>query len=568
MSDPRALPTLYRIASLVGRDVEPRDALTTILAAAIETLGARSGTISLLNPDTGRLEIEVEQGLDLKRDELALRPGQGVTGWVAFHGRPLLVPDVAADPRYVRVRADIRSELAVPMTDAVTGQVLGVINVDSDRLAGFSEDDLGLAVRIATEGGAVMQRLWQLKHLQVKARQFESLIGIGQSLVTKLEPQELFDTVTRDARQIMQARACALYLHEGAENSLQLVSYSGPRPLLVANDPLPLSSCLLASVARTRKQVEFANVQAREFLDLADVPRDEGLRSLLASPMFDENEVIGVLALFTDHVHRFNNDEKQLLGALASMGAVALQNSRLYARVFQSEASLRKNEQLITLGLLAAEIAHEIRNPLTVLKLLFGHLDVDFPEGDPRRTDIRVIGEKLDQLEAIVSRVLTFAKAPANLHSRWDVAEIIDDTLVLVRLKLAQAKIQLAYDPPAAPLIVDVHKGQLQQVLLNLLINATQAMPAGGTINVSCGVEERDGSGPLAYIDISDTGSGIPAELQGHIFDSFLTGRPDGTGLGLAIAKRILVGHHGDIQLRATGREGTTLRVVLPLAAR
>jgi signal transduction histidine kinase len=564
-SDPRAYQALYRIASLVGRPDEPREALDTILTTAIEQFRAVSGSISLLNPDTGKLEIEVAHGLGVELNEVSLRLGQGITGWVAFYGRPLLVPDVAADPRYVRIRPDVRSEMAVPILDAGSGQVLGVINLDSDQPSAFTANDLALFVRIAAEASAVMQRLWQLAHLQTKARQLESLIGIGQSLVTKLEPQELFDTVTRDARRIMQGQACALYLHEAPQAGVRLVSYAGPTPLPLPHGLLPLHSCLVGSVVHTRKQVEFPNVQAPEFLDVIDLPRDDSLRSILAAPMVYESEVFGVLAVFTGRIHRFNNDEKQLLGALASLGTVALQNARLYARVFQSEASLRKNEQLTTLGLLAAEIAHEIRNPLTVLKLLFGYLNLDFPEGDPRRTDVRVIGEKLDQLEAIVSRVLNFAKAPSSLHSRWNVADIIDDTLVLIRLKLAQGKIQLHYQPPPGPLIVDVHKGQLQQVLLNLLINATQAMPTGGAISLTCSTDARDGH-PQLNIDVTDTGPGIATELRDHIFDSFLSGRPDGTGLGLAIAKRILVSHHGDIHVRATGPEGTTIRITLPLA--
>jgi len=285
---------------------------------------------------------------------------------------------------------------------------------------------------------------------------------------------------------------------------------------------------------------------------------------MLAAPVLYENEVIGVLAVFTDHVHRFNNDEKRLLAALASLGAVALQNSRLYSRVFQSEESLRKNEQLTTLGLLAAEIAHEIRNPLTVIKLLFGYLDLDFPADDPRRTDVRVISEKLDQLEAIVSRVLNFAKAPSSIHSRWALADMVGDTIVLIRLKLAQSKIHLRFEPPPRPLVVDVQKGQIQQVLLNLLINSTQAMNDGGTIVVKCSTEKR-GDAEFALIDISDTGRGIPEELRAHIFDSFLSGRADGTGLGLAIAKRILLSHHGDITLLDSGPEGTTMRIALPL---
>jgi signal transduction histidine kinase len=285
---------------------------------------------------------------------------------------------------------------------------------------------------------------------------------------------------------------------------------------------------------------------------------------VLATPLIFEGEVLGVLAVFTDRTHRFDNDEKRLCAALASLGAVALQNSRLYARVFQSEDVLRKNERLTTLGLLAAEIAHEIRNPLTVLKLLLGGLGLDFPDNDPRHTDVRVIGEKLDQLEAIVSRVLNFAKAPASLHSRWSLTDIVTDTLVLVRLKLAQSKVSLSFEPPRRAVFVDAHKGQIQQVVLNLLLNATHAMPDGGTITVTVTPEDRPGM-HVAHIDISDTGHGVPDAIRERIFDSFLSGRPDGTGLGLAIAKRILVSHHGDILLLKTSSAGTTMRITLPM---
>jgi signal transduction histidine kinase len=217
------------------------------------------------------------------------------------------------------------------------------------------------------------------------------------------------------------------------------------------------------------------------------------------------------------------------------------------------------------LGLIAAEIAHEIRNPLTVLKLLQGGLGHDFAEGDPRRTDLRVIGEKLDQLETIVTRVLHFGRAPASLHTRHSLADIIDDTLVLVRLKLAQAKVQVHFEAPAQPTFVSGHKGQLQQVLLNLFINAIEAMPEGGEISLVPAVAMGP-AGPTVTLLFTDTGTGVPDALRERLFDSFLSGRPDGTGLGLAIVKRLLASHNGDIVLAATGPGGTTFRLTLPLA--
>ncbi|MCF3649758.1 GAF domain-containing protein [Synoicihabitans lomoniglobus] len=565
-ADPRTLPALYRISTLAGRRDEPRQILHAILKIVIDALGAVSGDISLLNPDTGKLEIEIaDKGDGTPNESLSLRLGQGITGWVAFHGRPQLVMDVERDPRYVRVRENVRTEMVTPMIGA-NSQVMGVINVDGDRVGGFNDMDLELMLALTAEATTVMERHWELLNLRGKERQLSTLISIGQTLVSKFEPQELFESMTRDARTITNSRACALYLHDAEAQTARLVAFDGPESTQLPHEELPLDTCLVSSAIHTKRSVEFSDIQSPEFVDVIDLPREPNLRSMLATPMAIEQEIIGVLVVFTSVVHRFNNDEKRLARALTSLGAVALQNSRLYARVFQSEATLRKNEQLTTLGLLAAEIAHEIRNPLTVLKLLFSTLRLDYPEGDPRKTDVRVITEKLDQLEAIVSRVLNFAKAPSSLHSRWNVSDIIEDTLVLIRLKLTQGKIQLNYDAPEQSLIVDVHKGQLQQVLLNLLINATQVMPDGGRITLSVTAEHPPEGDRLVRIDVSDTGPGIPAEMRDRIFDSFLSGRPDGTGLGLAIAKRILASHHGDIDLRASGPEGTTMSIILPLA--
>lgn len=566
-NDPRTLPALYQICSLARRRETPRVLLGEILDIVIQAIGGDSGDISLLNPDTGRLEIEVARGLENEADrELALRLGQGITGWVAFHGRPQVVQDVTVDSRYVCVRSRVRAELVTPMI-GVNGQVMGVINIDANRPQAFSDADLELQLKLTVEATQVMERHWELKNLHGKARQLETLISIGQSVVTKLEPQELFDSVAHDARLITNTMACAIFLHDAEEGTIRLTAADGLAPETLPEGELSRDSCLVASAIHTRKQVEFSNIQAPEFNDVIDLPRQSNLRSILAAPMLVESEVIGVITIFTGQVHRFNNDEKRLLAALASMTAVAVQNARLYARVFQSESTLRKNEQLTTLGLLAAEIAHEIRNPLTVLKLLFGTLNLDFPNEDPRKTDVRVITEKLDQLEAIVSRVLNFAKAPTSLHSRWDVGEIMEDTLVLIRLKLAQSKIRLSFDPPAPhSFVVDVHKGQLQQVLLNLLLNATQVMPEGGEIAIRIQRADREDGRPGVRVDITDTGPGIPNNLQDRIFDSFLSGRPDGTGLGLAIAKRILVSHHGDLVLRETSPAGTTISLLLPLA--
>ena len=563
MTEEAELKALHAISSLASGTDDPSVATRAILAVASRALASDSGIVAFQNPETGKLEIEAELGLP-PEVERSFAPGQGVPGWVAWHAKPALVPDSSADLRSRPIRPETQCEMAAPMLTS-DGNVLGVLALDRNAAGSYGPGDLEGLVKLAEAAARVLRRLWELRHLQGKERQLEALIATGQALVGKLEQRELFDTLTRDASAMMQAKACAFFLFEPGTTSLRLVSFRGDAGTLTPEGDLPLRSCLSASAVRTRKPVTFVNIQSPEFFDLLDLPRDPGLRSVIATPMLFEGEVLGVLVVFTDRTRVFDNDEKRLCSALASLGAVALQNARLYSRVFMSEESLRKNERLTMLGLLAAEIAHEIRNPLTVLKLLHGGMGLNFAEGDPRRTDVRVIGEKLDQLESIVTRVLNFAKAPTSLHSRHQVAEIVADTLVLVRLKLAQSNIHVSFEPPPQSVVVEGHKGQLQQVILNLIINSMQAMPEGGEIGLRLATDAREPGGH-AVLEVTDTGTGIPDAIRGRIFDSFLTGRPDGTGLGLAIAKRVLLGHNGDIELVSSSHAGTTLRITIPLA--
>ena len=245
-----------------------------------------------------------------------------------------------------------------------------------------------------------------------------------------------------------------------------------------------------AAAIRTKRQVEFPNITTPDYLGLKDAPQRDDVVSCLSTPMIYEDRVIGLINIFTRTRHRFPNDEKRLLQAFASLSAAAAQNANLYARVFNSEDLLRKSERLTTLGLLSAEIAHEIRNPLTVIKLLFGSLGLQYDEADPRNKDTQIIIEKINQLEEIVSKVLSFGKAPEDLHTVWSIDELVQDTLLLVRLKMQQHRIVLNHKKTNAPIMVNASKGQLQQVFLNLIINAAEAMPNGGTLTIYSIVEE------------------------------------------------------------------------------
>jgi len=555
----RVVNSLYRISSLVSNTDDPRRALEIVLDEIVFALNPASASIALVNPDTQRLELEVSRDLPdpSGADNLAL--GRGITGWTAMHGRSLVVPDVREEPRYVSARENIYSEMAVPMEER--GAVIGVVNVDSETPGAFGEDSLKVLTLLTNEASRVVSRLWLIRQLRTKANQLESLVNTGQRLVSKLELDDLLEGVAREARQLMQSDVCALFLLNPDGASLRLHSMIGPEGPMGYDEDLSIDDSSVGAAIQHRKQVEVNDLLFTEEHHFVRVIREEGLVSMLSSPIVFDDDVIGVLNVYTKRPHRFNNDERKVFATLASLGAVAIQNVRLYARIFATEESLRRNEQLTTLGMLSAEIAHEIRNPLTVIKLLFDSLHLDFGD-DPRQGDVAMIREKLGHLEAIVTRVLRFGRSREELQARYDLNELVDETLRLVRLKLRQQKIAIDRDVQSDAIMVHVNKGQIEQVLLNLVLNATQAMDEGGAIRI----ETRARNDGFADVFIRDNGPGMAEATRSELFESFLSQRPDGTGLGLSISKRILRAHRGDIELVESTAQGTTFRFWLPRA--
>jgi signal transduction histidine kinase len=365
----------------------------------------------------------------------------------------------------------------------------------------------------------------------------------------------------------MPCRLCAVFLLNADGKTLRLAALAGQKD--GPPDPMPdlvLADSVLGSAIRHKKQVEVFSLVHTEEHHFTQLLPGGALVSLLVTPIVVDDHAIGALNVYTERHHRFNNDERRIFSTLANLCAVAVQNADLYTRVFASEESLRKNERLTTLGLIAAEIAHEIRNPLTVITLLLDTMDLRFPDDDVRAQDLTVIREKLGHLGEIVERVLGFSKSGTTLQARWSLGAVIEETLRLLRLKLEQSKIVVQFHPPASPLLVDAHKGQLQQVLLNLILNAVQAMPQGGKLLIDLRAEIKDHA-HLAVVTIRDHGPGVPPSLRACIFESFLTARKDGTGLGLAICKRILRDHRGDIELVETPADkGATFKFWLPSA--
>lgn len=562
-----AIEALYRVSQTLHQTADPRVALDAVLTEVCGLFPGTMASAELLNPDTNQLETEASLGYPEGQALTGLKLGQGLTGWAGLHGKAVRSNDVLADPRYFAVCPETRSELVVPMVSE-TGALLGVLNVESlqpNAFAPWHEQVLSL---LAAETARVLGRLWQLAHLRRTANHLEALIDIARNLVTKRELGDLLQTVVTRAREIIPCRLSVIFLRQPHSQDLVLSASHGPDGPLPDSETISLADSAIGTAFRRRKTIEVFDLPKTEEHHFPHHIQAEGLVSMLACPIEFEGEAIGVLNVYTDYPHRFDDAEKRIFETLASLSAAAILNARLYQRIFNSEEVLRRSERLTTLGLLSAEIAHEIRNPLTVIQLLIDGLGLDFHDNDPRQRDMIIIHEKIEQLNSIVSRVLDFGKSQQEIHSRFDLNKLVGDTLHLVRLKLLQSGIELNFAlPPGPSPTVDVNKGQIQQAILNLLINASEALPRGGRIDVSTTIEPSEDRS-WAVIRVTDNGPGIDPGIQDAIFESFLTSRPSGTGLGLSIVKQIIKSHKGRVEVEQTGPDGTTMRIALPLATR
>jgi signal transduction histidine kinase len=241
-------------------------------------------------------------------------------------------------------------------------------------------------------------------------------------------------------------------------------------------------------------------------------------------------------------------------------GEVAEMRSRLSA----SQRRLLDAEKLASVGKLAASVAHEIRSPLTSLRLRV--FSVQRALGDShRQRDFQLISEEITRLDSIVGSFLEFSRPRDPAPQRCDIHALLDRTAELLAYKLEATNVSIErQDDPSLPEVF-ADPQQMKQVLMNLLNNAIEALRGGGKIHLAtcCG---KDAKGlDIVRVLVQDSGPGIPREVQESIFDPFFGTKEEGTGLGLWIARRIMTEHGGGIDLKQSTASGTTFSLWLPV---
>jgi len=267
------------------------------------------------------------------------------------------------------------------------------------------------------------------------------------------------------------------------------------------------------------------------------------------------------VASVREGLHRLEDDfHYRLPETRGDFGQIASAINQMTARRTALETELRRQDRLAALGKAVAGVAHEVRNPLNSIKLTLELLGRRMKRGRASPEDIAGAIREVDRLDQIVARLLAFGRPALTDRHLQPLRPLLDQAVNMAREHAHQQGVRIETEAGSSEDIsADVDGPQIQQVLINLLLNAIEASPPGAVVKLELARTRRH-----AVITVTDHGAGIPEQARPHIFDVYFTTKPDGVGLGLSVSREIVMTHGGTIDFES-GAGGTSFRVALPI---
>jgi len=569
----RELALLNRAGQALNSTLDPDQVLVTVLEEVRRVLNVVACSIWLIDPRTS--ELVCRQVTDPQSEIVRgwrLAPGQGIAGWVAQHNSNLIVPDVRSDGRHFadidrQTGLAVRSILSVPLR--VKLSVIGVLQVVDTEVGRFSDTDLALAESLAASAATAIENAHLYTTMRSYADKLVVLHQIGQAVVSVLDFSTVVHTTLTQVQRLFQAKSTSFLQFDSASGELSFVqALVGTTPIKVPVRLQPGEG--IAGWALERGQpVLVEDAQSDPRLSKR-VKQHLGIQrhALMAVPLMTRERTIGVIEVVGSGPGVYTRNELSTLQVVTSTVTVALENALLYSELKtllrereETQTRLIQSAKMAAIGELAAGVAHELNNPLATILLCAELLLQDVAPGDLNREDLKTIIRQACRARDIVRNLLDFSRQTEFYQEQSNINEVTQRTLALVHQQLQNNDIAVEEHYAADLPLLLLDEGRVKQVLLNLIINAMQAMPQGGTLTVS---SERVGN--KVVVQIADTGVGIPAEYLSRIFDPFFTTKPvgQGTGLGLSVSLGIIEEHGGRIEVESRVGEGSTFTVWLP----
>lgn len=394
-------------------------------------------------------------------------------------------------------------------------------------------------------------------------QKFDSLQALSvfqHTIIQVLDQKKILTNLRAVLGDALQAEFVTVYLCQPAANTYADPQGEAP-PFVLGEDFPPALMNRQEPIVREEVMLEENDAEASLLTALMTERKAE-----ICVPLSAQERLIGFFLLGRKRNRDvFSAEDLQLLATLGAEVAVALENARLYEELRNSQVMLARADRLAAVGTLAAGIAHEIRNPLVAVQTFVQLLPEQIDDPEFRTTFLDLTNSELARVSTLINDLMTFAcPSPATL----DEAQVNDLAEQIVRLLTGQAKnrdvtLIAQFAPEMPPVVVD--QGQIKQVFMNLVLNAMQATPAGGTVTIATSLAREADGQTWCVIEVQDTGSGIPPDQKEQIFDPFFTTKETGVGLGLFITHQIIEEHGGSIHVESEVGKGTRFLIRLPM---
>jgi PAS domain S-box-containing protein len=565
------LQVLAEVARFVAQPVPPSP--EAFLERVAGLLSADAALLFLQEKPDAPLSLSVQVGLSKEEADRASLSQGGFLGERAMKSEYGKVSD-QGEEQGLREASGGRFGSGVAVRITRGGRVCGSLQLLRASGKLFQRADLRL---LGTLVELLVTLLEQHRLRAESARQLSEtrlLLDLARTTAGVLDSASILDVAADFLVRLLDVSNCYILLYDDQAKLLRGAASSAKHRDFFRTVTIPLDSdSLAAHVARTLQPIAIADMENTPGGHNDELARRFEEKAVLGLPLTSRDDLIGVvIADDTRGPRLFGPELIELAEATCGQLALSIANARLYESLWMSYAELAaaraemvKRERLAALGELSAIVAHEVRNPLGVIynavTTLRRLLKV---EGDAALL-LNILSEESDRLNRMVADLLDFTRPRDLILQPEDVSKVLMDALEAARVqggpdaKTVSFVVEVQTDLPP----VHMDRRQIRQALLNVAVNALQAMPQGGKVRVRCRRELHD-KRDYVRIDISDQGMGIPPELLHRVFEPFFTTKAQGTGLGLAVVRRILDEHRGETSVDSAPGSGTTFTIRLP----
>lgn len=570
-----ALAALLDVHAQIGADVPTERVLASIAETAMRLLEVDNGGFRLVDGDelvTAGLAGTAPETMSRSR----LKIGESFSGRVVAEGRTLRGPadrwQVLPEHRVPADRLGYTHHLGVPLR--VGERIIGVFAFRARRP--FSLRDERLAEVFANQAAIAIEKARLAQQMREQAERMAALAAFGRVLSSTLDPMRVGQEAADSIRALLGARASALYRLDLSTGDLVAVAVSGAvRETLRPGAIFPQGTGVIGLALRDGAPVATPDVFDDPRITLSpDIRRgiaDAGYRAVLAVPLVVRDQLIGALGVGDVLGRAFTAEDVRVAQAFADHAALSIENARLYADVEAklqqletTQAQLLQAGKLAAVGQLVSGVAHELNNPLMVVA---GEAELLARLGDDGRLAERVRAIHRGAMRAahIVRELQTFVRPQPRAIAPLDVSAVVERVVALRAEGLRVGGITLVREiAPGLPKVMG-DATQLEQVVLNLLLNAEQAVrdTAEPRITVRLGAALQ-----RVALVVADSGPGIAADVLPRVFEPFFTTKAvgEGTGLGLSICYSIVQAHAGRITADSVPGRGAVFTVELPVA--